>query len=47
MKDKYRVDRNKERLKKWKNAKLKSEMPKYKSGDLVNKWIKEWNKIKQ
>ena len=46
MKDKYRVDRNKQRLKKWNNAKLKSEMPKYKSGDLVNKWIKEWNKIK-
>ena len=29
MKDKYRVDRNKERLKKWNNAKLKALQPKY------------------
>tara|TARA_R100001163_G_C5032380_1_gene172241 strand:- start:19 stop:177 length:159 start_codon:yes stop_codon:yes gene_type:complete len=47
MKDKYRVNRNKEKLKKWNNAKLKAEMPKYKSGDLVNKWIKEWDEIKE
>ena len=47
MKDKYRVNRNQERLKAWKNAKLKANMPKYKSGDLVNKWIKEWNLAKE
>ncbi len=29
MKDKYRVNRNKERLKKWNNAKLKALQPKY------------------
>ena len=53
MKDKYRVNRNQERLKKWKNAKMKAMMPKYKSGDtkeymgLFNKWIKEWVEIKE
>ena len=53
MKDKYRVNRNKEKLKKWNNAKLKAEMPKYKSSDLVKfrwdiyNWIKKWDKIKE
>ena len=47
MKDKYRVNRNQERLKAWKNAKLKAKMPKYKSGDLFNKWVKEWNEAKE
>ena len=47
MKDKYRVNRNQERLKAWKNAKKKAMMPKYKSGDLFNKWVKEWNLAKE